>query len=489
MDFDDIGLAAHQETVMEWAEKCRNASEGICELAGRYRKRDDCWLLSLHQGSYNFSFRLHWEDGGEDWLIRFPVPGKSMFLEEKVYNEVALMKYIAANTQVPVPRVIGYGKAEDNPTGLGPFIIMTWVEGKPMSEILRKEKDSEEEDDVLNPDLDSQAMETLYGQMAEILLELWKLDFDLIGSLRLDEATGKSSIEGPPLTQQTNELIRVCSVASCAPRTVYHSSADYIFSLLGQQSTNLEQQRNAVSDAEDGRLKHTCRHLMKSIALNFISLLDNHGPFKLFSDDFCPHNVLVDESTLQVTAVIDWEFCYAAPAQFAGSIPWWLLLQQPHEIMNDTDYNIFLADYIPKAELFLQLLEKKEEVKGIDRESSRLSSRMQKSIDDRSAWFHYACRKVMCVDLVYWNMLDEYCWGPVSSWKERIHKITTNAVIHQDREIFVRSKIYQLREYYSELGENIEVEYKKEEYRPFIKHGELEDKQVCIKSEVTATSC
>lgn len=242
-----------------------------------------------------------------------------MFLEEKIYNEVALMKYIAANTHIPIPRVVGYGKAEDNPTGLGPFIILTWADGKPMSEM---EKESEEDDDIPNPDIDVKTLEILYGQMAEILLELWKVDFDLIGSLHLDEDTGKPSIKGPPLTHQTNDLTRARSVSAvdCVPSTVFHSSADYIFSLLQQQSINLEQQRNSISDSEDGRLKFAARHLMKSIALNFISrFTDNHGPFKLFSDDLCPHNVLVDGSTLQVTAVIDWEFCYAAPAQFAGS--------------------------------------------------------------------------------------------------------------------------------------------------------------------------
>lgn len=95
-----------------------------------------------------------------------------MFLEEKIYNEVAFMKYIAANTQIPVPRVVGYGKAEENPTGLGPFIIMTWADGKPMSEILLREKVSDEDDDILEPDIDNQTLEILYGQMAEILLEL-----------------------------------------------------------------------------------------------------------------------------------------------------------------------------------------------------------------------------------------------------------------------------------------------------------------------------
>lgn len=87
---------------------------------------------------------------------------------------------------------------------------------------------------------------------------------------------------------------------------------------------------------------------MKAIAFNFMSSSDDNGPFKLFSDDFSPHNVLVDESTLQVTAAIDWEFCYAAPAQFASSIPWWLLLQKPDDIINESDGTTFLLDIFPQ---------------------------------------------------------------------------------------------------------------------------------------------
>ena len=37
----------------------------------------------------------------EDWLVRFPIPGKSIFLDEKVLDEVAFMRYIAENTNFP----------------------------------------------------------------------------------------------------------------------------------------------------------------------------------------------------------------------------------------------------------------------------------------------------------------------------------------------------------------------------------------------------
>ncbi|KAJ5096308.1 phosphotransferase enzyme family protein [Penicillium alfredii] len=98
---------------------------------------------------------------------------------------------------------------------------------------------------------------------------------------------------------------------------------------------------------------------MKAAALNFIDRTDNYGPFKLFCDDLCPGNVLVNDS-LQVTGVVDWEFCYAAPAQFAGSIPWWLLLDRPHTIIDKKGAGDFLAEFLPKAEVFLQALQQRE---------------------------------------------------------------------------------------------------------------------------------
>ncbi|KAL4920492.1 hypothetical protein BDW62DRAFT_198805 [Aspergillus aurantiobrunneus] len=105
-----------------------------------------------------------------------------MFLDEKLYREAVLVEYIAAETKIPVPRVIAVGTAAENPTGLGPFIIMSWIEGKRMSEVLRAENDNRKVN-ILNPALDIATLKTLYGQMAEILLELWGLDFDRIGSL------------------------------------------------------------------------------------------------------------------------------------------------------------------------------------------------------------------------------------------------------------------------------------------------------------------
>lgn len=116
----------------------------------------------------------------------------------------------------------------------------------------------------------------------------------------------------------------------------------------------------------------------------------------------------VDDS-LRVTGVIEWEFCYSAPAQFAGSIPWWLVLQRPHTMVNDLGPEAFLAAYLPKADDFLHALERQEATAGMDAVGGRLSVRMRQSIQDRSAWFNMACRMGLSVDLIYWDLLDEFC--------------------------------------------------------------------------------
>lgn len=249
MDFDDLRLAHFDHIQNDWAKLCSSSGAAVGELADRYRNRDDCLLLSMHCGSFNLSFRCHWDDGGEDWLARFPIPGNSMFPEEKVYREAVLMDYIARETTIPVPKVICHGKAADNPTGLGPFIIMTWADGKEMSDVLR-EKNDDPKTGALDPAVDPTMLRRLYGEMAGVLLELWELDFDEIGSLGSSISSGEPVIDGRPLTQEMNETIRTTGIPDCFPQRTYQSSADYMLSLLELQSIHIEQQRNSVSSSQ-----------------------------------------------------------------------------------------------------------------------------------------------------------------------------------------------------------------------------------------------
>ncbi|KAJ5825410.1 hypothetical protein N7474_002548 [Penicillium riverlandense] len=67
MDFNDINLNEFDARRRDWIRLGSTSAEGIYQLAGRYRNnRDDRLLRSMHCGSFNFSWRLHSDDGGED---------------------------------------------------------------------------------------------------------------------------------------------------------------------------------------------------------------------------------------------------------------------------------------------------------------------------------------------------------------------------------------------------------------------------------------
>jgi Phosphotransferase enzyme family len=455
MDFDDVVLRQQLEGTQTWLAKFHESSEGICALAGQYRGRDDCIFRSWHCGSFNLCVRLHWEDGQSDWLIRFPIPGKSMFPEEKLRNEVAVMQFVQQSTNIPVPTVIAYASGADNPTGLGPFIIMTFVEGRKMSEIMKAKTTADDGEDMLDPSMEDSTLKTLYGQLADILLELFQHDFDRIGALSFNSENNSWSVEERPLTLNMNETVRCSGLSDeCFQSSIYSSAADYFLHLAQVHFLHLLQQRNGVFDAADCREKYTCRHLFQAIVPHFICKEDNSGPYKLYCDDFSPSNILVDDH-LHVVAVIDWEFCYAAPVQFSTSPPWWLLLRKPTDWLAAEGPQSFLDSYVAKLEVFLQVMQQREEARAnlpTEQPLRRLSARMQNSMDDNSFWFNMAARTSFGVDDVYWYMLDEHCYGQRKSIRERVSKATSGVSIYSDREEFVVRKIKQLQEYNAEVG-------------------------------------
>ncbi|PGH13007.1 hypothetical protein AJ80_06491 [Polytolypa hystricis UAMH7299] len=113
------------------------------------------------------------------------------------------MKFIRRNTSIPVPEVIAHGTAAENPTGLGPFIIMTWIEGTRMKELLEKRFPTMDGSDeaILNPNIDDKILRSLYDEVAKIILELCDLNgpFKLFcddlgpGNILVDPSTLKAT--------------------------------------------------------------------------------------------------------------------------------------------------------------------------------------------------------------------------------------------------------------------------------------------------------
>nr|KMM68579.1 hypothetical protein CPAG_04905 [Coccidioides posadasii RMSCC 3488] len=259
MEFDHSLDREREDLVEEWTKLLNTCKTNIRSLADEHRGEPGCLLISQHWGSNNVGVRLHWEDGREDWLIRFCIPTRCNLSEGKVVAEVDTLKLLAEKTEIPVPKVIAYGRASENPTGLGAFIIMTWLEGTRMSDLIGKRVPVGEDmyETILDPNVDKQLLRKLYDEIAEVILQLWAVNFDRIGTVSWDMDTEEFDTLTPAFTTCINDMMVYGRVLADDLYTdSFKSALDFFSNTAGQYVTHLMRQRNAVYNSRDCREKY-----------------------------------------------------------------------------------------------------------------------------------------------------------------------------------------------------------------------------------------
>jgi hypothetical protein len=210
MDSDEVSQI-HESTVDDWLRRLRKYNTpGVEKLASSYRNGDKCVCVKMTNGSFNWCFKVVFDDGTE-WAVRFPVAGNVMHPEEKVRREVAVMRFMKERTLVPVPNIIAFGMAADNhDPEMGPFIIEEWIDGVPLSTIM-EELPRPSWGPVLRGDISDEILYTIYRQIAKILLELSMHNFDKIGALSVvehEDGTTSWQVTSAPMTLKMNEIER-----------------------------------------------------------------------------------------------------------------------------------------------------------------------------------------------------------------------------------------------------------------------------------------
>ncbi|KAF4267170.1 hypothetical protein CNMCM8812_002389 [Aspergillus fumigatus] len=196
----------------------------------------DAWIHELFKeetlmaiaAALNVSFRMKFEDGGSP-IIRFPKPGATMFPKEKLRNEVAII----------------------SPLGLGPFIIMEYIDHvMDLSDVLNTPGVAIKDRPILDPNIDEAKLELLYGQFADILLQLSTLRLPRIGSLaQIDDFTWE--VARRPLSYNANELARLGTLPrSKLPKAneTFQSASSYSNMLADLHLEHLTHQRNDAVD-------------------------------------------------------------------------------------------------------------------------------------------------------------------------------------------------------------------------------------------------
>jgi Phosphotransferase enzyme family len=337
-------------------------------------------------------------------------------------------------TSIPIPKVLGAGDCV-----VGPYIVMDFVEGRLLSEYLIVPSSGTERD-VLDQNISISTLRRAYRGMAGILIELSKCQFSRIGAITQDEP-GAWSVNKRALTFNMNELV---ALGNYPPKELlqqsYSTAADYFEALAKEHMRHLITQRNdAVDDEADCKKKFVARCLFLRIMQRF-STTHRYGPFKLFCDDLRPSNVIVD-ADFNVRGVIDWEFCYSAPAEFTYAPPWWLLLAFPGSW--ETGLDDFYATYLSRLEIFLEALRECEDeaiAKGMLLEEQRLAGEMRDSLHNGHFWVCYAARSSYDFDDIYWKFIDPEYYGEFTSIEGRIELLSVQELDQLEKLVSLKAK-------------------------------------------------
>lgn len=195
----DLFALYHPDTHWSSIEKI------VCE----HHEGRPCKVTQRIPGGFNYCFKLEFDDGVQ-WILRFPVPGCTMYPHQKVQDEVAVMDLLNSQTNIPLPEVIACGEAKIGSTKLGPYIVMEFVQGSSLDDLILTEEGK------IRPDVEDEMLRKIYAQMARILLQLSQLRFNKIGALNINTQGSditRSILRGP-LTLKSNEIERLAGVKS-----------------------------------------------------------------------------------------------------------------------------------------------------------------------------------------------------------------------------------------------------------------------------------
>ncbi|KAH9873133.1 hypothetical protein J1614_005531 [Plenodomus biglobosus] len=88
-----------------------------------------------------------------------PYQGRWMDEDAKVAREVAIMYYVKSYTTIPVPTIHHWGLSKDNPLGLGAFIIIDFIAGMSLRDIVTDETDPDSK--ILRSDVPDEELRIL----------------------------------------------------------------------------------------------------------------------------------------------------------------------------------------------------------------------------------------------------------------------------------------------------------------------------------------
>lgn len=211
MDTNAILNLIHVAQDQLWVDKVNEAhiTGRLCQWVSTFHPNKLPCVLdgTFHHGAFNAGMKMVFSDSTA-WMVRFPRCGMVCedYTDEKVAMEVSALNLIRSTTTIPTPTVRAWGPAASNTLGLGPFIMMDFINGVSLSSLLQDP--NAEPSRVIREDISDSDIEVIYRQLANFLLQLFKLDFDQIGSLPSPQTEYPSPTPPRPLTFKARTILQ-----------------------------------------------------------------------------------------------------------------------------------------------------------------------------------------------------------------------------------------------------------------------------------------
>lgn len=167
---------------------------------------------------------------------------------------------------------------------------------------------------------DKARRQTLFRDLANIILSLNRTQLPQIGSLALND-DGVVSLKNRPLTLRLQTLENE-GIPTIPRDSTYQSVEPYILDLLQCHDNRIHYQPNAIHDLNDGQEQFAALTMMRGLLCQFVSRQYRNGPFVLTLTDLHPSNIFVDENW-NITSLIDLEWACVFPIELQTP-PYWL---------------------------------------------------------------------------------------------------------------------------------------------------------------------
>jgi hypothetical protein len=283
----------------------------------------------FESGVDNVAFNINFTDGVQ-WICR--VRGERLdhspaYSRAKLNSSVATMRYVKANSSIPIPTVYAHASQVTTP-GLGTgYIVMEYMSGY--------EVDLDDDD----PDIKTaEDQRQIYQELARITNQLWRLRFNKIGPIYENES-GEFYI-GPFVDEQGK---------ASGP---FDTAVDFFKSKIPGIRTSFENWLETKPDvSESDRQKAATMCTLYERVANELSDHD-YGIFPLTHGDLGTHNVLFirDQSgQLKINAVLDWDYSHASAWPDFGQFPAMLEVHWP--TFEKGEYSSFVLKSIRHQQL------------------------------------------------------------------------------------------------------------------------------------------